>query len=138
MRFLAGLGLVGILSGCDIGATQAPNIDLRDLPATFTLRVGEERQIGETVVRFAAVLGDSRCPSDVVCAWQGNAELEFAVGPADGRGPSFQLRLNTALEPRTGTARGLGVTVVGLAPTPVSTRATRGYRVELRVEAVTD
>ena len=138
MRPLSGISLVAVLLGCNVAESQGPSIDLRDLPATITLSVGQSRQVGPSIVTFQAVANDSRCPSDVVCVWVGNAELEFAVGPAAGEGPSFQVKLNTGLEPRTGSARGLKLTVLGLAPSPVSTRPTRGYRVELRVESVVE
>lgn len=138
MRLVSGISLVAILLGCNIASSQGPSIDLGDLPATITLGVGESRQIGTTVVTFQAVPNDSRCPGDVTCVWAGNAELEFAVGPADGKGPSFQVKLNTGLEPRTGSARGLKLTAVGLTPTPVSTKPTRGYRVELRIDSVVE
>jgi hypothetical protein len=138
MRFLSAISLVAVLLGCGAASSQGPNLALGDLPATITLGVGESRRIGDAVVTFEAVSNDSRCPHDVVCVWAGNAELDFSVGPAVGRGPSFQVKLNTGLEPRTGSARGLKLSVVSLAPSPVSTRPTRGYRVELRIESVVE
>ena len=31
------------------------------------------------VVRFASVAGDSRCPKDVICIWEGSADLVFVL-----------------------------------------------------------
>jgi hypothetical protein len=129
-----GMLLIALGAGCDVGAGHGPDLSLQDLPATITLAVGETRNVGGLAVRFGAVRNDSRCPTDVACVWAGNAELEFLVGPTAGEGPAFQLVLNTSVEPRSGTALGLNLTVLELSPAPVSTRPTRNYRVKVRVE----
>lgn len=49
----------------------------------FTLMKGECATVDRTLrVVFDSVLEDSRCPTDVVCVWEGNAKvgLSWAVG----------------------------------------------------------
>ncbi len=128
------IGLVATLTAC-VGATPPePSPDVNSLPATVTLKAGESRTVSGAVIRFVEVKGDSRCPSDVTCVWQGNAELIFAVGPAVGDGPTDLVPLNTGLEPRSGGALGLRLTLVTLSPNPVSTTPTKGYQAEIRIE----
>jgi len=43
-------------------------------------------------VKFAAVLGDSRCPPNVECIWAGNARIAIQVAQ---KGSSSRLELNT-------------------------------------------
>lgn len=133
---IATVTLTAWLLGCGTAVNQAPSINLADLPADVTLAVGESRAIGNVKLQFSAVLSDSRCPSDVVCVWAGNAEIELIAGPTVGYGPSERVTVNTTLEPKFVTARGLTLSVLDLSPTPVSTQPTKNYRVVLRVDRV--
>ena len=85
----------------------------------FTLGVGREARIGGSAVRvrFAAVVEDSRCPSNAVCAWQGNAGVRLELS---GAGESRSLQLNTALEPQIVEYGGMRFRLVGLTPYPVA------------------
>lgn len=46
----------------------------------FNLPVGQTLQVGEVRVRFDEVLEDSRCPTNVICVWQGRARIQILVG----------------------------------------------------------
>jgi hypothetical protein len=70
-------------------------------------------------VGFQALLADSRCPSDVVCIWEGEGRVE--IGLTVGDGPTVPVELSTG-GPRTATQGGFTITLVELAPYPVSTR----------------
>lgn len=130
------VGLVAALSSCGGDPGTGPSLNVADLPRTITLPVGSTAKVGRVKIRFVTVREDYRCPIDVICAWSGNAELEFAAGPAVGQGPEKQLLLNTDLEPQSGALLGLQFTVIALRPPRLSGRPTRGYRVDLRVSAV--
>ncbi len=135
MSTVRSLGLLVVLAACGITPPE-PNPEIRSLPATVTLKPGDHRTIGGVAVRFSEVKGDSRCPIDVTCVWQGNAELLFVVGPAAGDGPAQLVPLNTGVEPRSGGALGLRLTLVNVSPDPVSTTPTKGYRAEIRIERI--
>ena len=126
--------ITSCLVGCGAGTSQTPAINLADLPTDLTLSVGESRTVGNASIQFEGVKNDSRCATDVVCVWAGSAEIDLVVSPTAGEGPSQRVVLNTGIDPRSGTALGLKFTVVELNPAPVSTRATKDYQVQLRVE----
>jgi hypothetical protein len=96
--------------------------------------VGQYRTVGGSIVRFDEVRSDSRCPSDVQCAWAGNAEIVISVGPVAEVRPNQTVVLNT-YQPETVSAGGLRISLVTLDPTPISTAATRNYRVAIRLES---
>ena len=85
--------------------------------------MGEETQANEDLkVRFAAVVGDSRCPSDVTCIWEGDAEIEVVVTRGDEQ---RSLALHThggAGYPSRAAAFGCALELQKLEPYPVSTR----------------
>jgi hypothetical protein len=60
----------------------------------------------------------------------------FELRPLAGDGPSATLVLTTSPEPTSGSGLGLKVTLVALAPYPVSTRPTRDYRAEVTIGRV--
>jgi hypothetical protein len=82
-------------------------------------------------IDFWNVSEDSRCPSDVVCVWEGRAVIELNLFQAD-RGP-HRLRLTTGTE---GTRfEDYLVQLLKVAPTPISTEKIEisDYRVTLIV-----
>jgi len=87
----------------------------------IALRYGESIVVPGTVleVGFQALLADSRCPSDVVCVWEGEGRVELGVTLGDG--PTMPVELNTG-GPRSTTHGGYTITLVELDPYPVSTR----------------
>ena len=102
----------------------------------YTIRYGESIVVQGTILEigFQAVLADSRCPSDVVCIWQGEGRVELGLTMGDG--PTIPAELNTN-GPQTTTHGGYTITLVGLDPYPVTTRPheTADYLVHLRVSA---
>ncbi len=84
----------------------------------FPLRMGEERQLPseELAVRFAALVGDSRCPRDVTCFWEGDAEIEVDLSRGEQR---TTLRLHTHPDRgRQAAALGCSVRLEALDPYP--------------------
>jgi hypothetical protein len=82
----------------------------------FTIRVGQQVVLKDTnlTIRFLDVTEDSRCPVDVVCAWAGNARLEFELQVSKKK--KATVSLNTAVEPRAGRIKKFEVTLVNLVP----------------------
>jgi hypothetical protein len=104
--------------------------------AQLILRVGDDARVPGTILRvgFLRLLSDSRCPTDVVCVWQGNAALE--IGLALGTGPTMPATVNSGLEPRSAELGQYRVTLLQVLPSPVSTARILpdAYRARLLVE----
>ncbi|MEK7667853.1 MAG: hypothetical protein AAB409_04320 [Gemmatimonadota bacterium] len=105
---------------------------------TLALRIGQEVGAPDSVMRisFLGVRADSRCPVDVVCVWQGDAEVE--IGVRFGMGPTVPYVLHTGVAPRSVDLGLYRITLVGLRPTPVSTTPIPPdcYVAELRLERI--
>lgn len=82
----------------------------------FSLGIGQTANIeGEKlVIKFKAVLEDSRCPINVVCVWAGNGKVEFEILDIDGQNKT--VILNTEEEPREITLKGHKLKLISLNP----------------------
>lgn len=122
-----------------VAACGAPTAVVRSFTpgAPFWLPLGQAAagDDGETVVRFAKVVGDSRCPPEAVCIWQGEVNVDLGVR-VDGV-DELIVRLNTETPPKSVTVQGRliellavdGGRSVGIGPTDP-------YRAQLRVTFV--
>lgn len=98
---------------------QAQNTSAQ-LGVPFELGIGDQASIASenAVVAFVDVVEDSRCPSDVVCMWEGQATI--SVSMQVGRGSQeFILTIGTDESP-TATYGQYSVTLVSLEPYPQS------------------
>ena len=104
------------------------------LDEPFALRVGQSAELSGTRlrIRFEQVRDDSRCPTDVVCVWGGNARMRLTV---DADGEVETVELNTGLDPQQAQVDGFVIAVVALQPDPRTTITIepRDYVVSLRV-----
>ncbi len=92
---------------------------------------------GSTTVRFATVVGDSRCPPNAVCIWAGEVTVDIGVRIAAGE--EVVTRLNGRPSPLTTTVPEVGRTVELLAVEGGSGAGrdlTKGYRTQLRVTSI--
>ncbi len=82
----------------------------------FSLGIDQTASIeGEKlVIKFKAVLEDSRCPVNVVCVWAGNGKVEFEILDIDGQNKT--VTLNTEEEPRVTTLKGHNLKLISLNP----------------------
>lgn len=89
-------------------------------PDEYAIPLGQSLVVPGTVfeVGFQALLGDSRCPKDVVCVWEGEGRVELGLTMGDG--PTMPFELNTR-GPLSVTHAGYVVTLLALDPYPVST-----------------
>jgi len=67
----------------------------------------------DITIKFDAVIGDSRCPADVVCVWEGNAEIQFTFTKGSA---SETFSLNTNLEPQAVDSMGYNIEMTALRP----------------------
>lgn len=135
MRVPLLLGLV-LAGGCNVTVSDAvPDVPVDE---SFTLAPGESVEIegADLRVRFLEVRGDSRCPADVECVWEGDAEV---VVETVREGLSRVWHLHTAGEKAGGSPSAeVGehvLRLVGVAPQPRTDGpiAQREYRVTFRV-----
>ena len=83
------------------------------------IRIGETIVVEGIRVRFRDVESDSRCGSDVVCVWAGDALAAFVVEQnCECKSPAFELKLHTTLEPKSGAAYGFRVDLLAVTPYP--------------------
>ena len=129
-----------LAAGCG-GSSTGPEVDehlqgVLTAPQELTLAYGEERSVGGSVlmVSFVRVVEDSRCPVDVVCVWEGNAQIELGIRM--GMGPTFPLQMNTTLAPRFTDWNDIRVTLLELLPQPRADDPPRpeGYTARIRLE----
>lgn len=119
----AALLFVIALAGCRSTAPVAPQVSAV-LDETFALRVGQQVNVGTEPLRlfFDAVTEDSRCPTDVVCVWEGNAKVRLrASTPGSG---AITIDLNTSLQPRDTVVFAYDVALERLDPQPVAATKT--------------
>jgi hypothetical protein len=95
-----------------LGCTSSPTEP--DANGTLTLRFGQTVVAGGTTVSFTDIL-DSRCPRDVVCAWEGDAAVRLESG-----GQHLILHTAGSAGPKEGSLAGLTIALVEVRPARVS------------------
>lgn len=103
----------------------------------FDLEPGAEVSVDDGLrVRLTRV-EESRCPTDVVCVWEGNAKGFFvATLPSGG---AAQFVLNTNLDPKAVDVLGHRVTLVEIRPGPGASETPtpqNAYRARVKVTPV--
>lgn len=103
----------------------------------FSLHVGETAVLKGTGTRitFNKVTQESRCPTDVVCVWAGDASIDISLSPEQGAAESRVLTLSSPnSEARIGD---LIIRFTGLAPYPSTPGpiAPRRYIAELLIRS---
>jgi hypothetical protein len=115
-------------------------------PVAFTLQeaadsiavpLGATVTIDRVLLRFADVPSDSRCPTNVVCVWEGDAAVRITLTLACTRAqpacavPELLVDLHTRLDPKATVYAGLEVRLLGLRPYPSGTPTRKGQYVAL-------
>lgn len=146
MRAMQVFGLVALVACTSIDQTDLTDADESDTAVravsevgeSFTLAPNRERSIPTVglVVRFVDVPTDHRCPLDVTCVWEGDAEVLVTV-VQDGEARTFRLHTPRDLIGPTSVelVSGHRLELLGLEPGPVSDRETPldDYRATFRV-----
>ena len=107
------------------------------IPSDFTLAVGQHVTVqpDNVEIGFREVQGDSRCPTNVMCFWEGEAGVQLRLTNA-----IHQIqRVGISVEGHgSGTAEAMGyrITAVRLAPYPrdAGPIPQSAYRVTLHIE----
>lgn len=76
MIIFSGILAAIMFMGCETDPEGTSTLPLNDTIeiANFDTKYNYENQIS---IRMDSVLSDSRCPSNVICVWEGNAEVRF-------------------------------------------------------------
>jgi hypothetical protein len=87
----------------------------------FDVRLNETAYIASTPlsVHVEAVPEDSRCPTDVVCAWAGNARVSLRLREGTN---AHGADVNSTLQPRAVSRFGYIVELVDVRPPRISTQ----------------
>jgi hypothetical protein len=105
------------------------------LGESFTVRYHESATVQNEglSLTFAEFVSDSRCPSNVQCVWEGNAEVKATADKSNEQPQTFSLNTNGRYETEA-SYQGYRVELVSLAPYPEAERsiAPQDYCVELR------
>ena len=126
MRILITAGVLALLTASCTTPAQ-PGTSSGVIPSAqvepnrqFDLKSGQEASVQGTPisVRFLSVSEDSRCPSDVVCVWAGNAVVRLSL--MSTQASSIEAALNTTLDPKNVTYGGYTVRLVDVKPVPKS------------------
>jgi len=125
--------LVSIVALAACSSTGAPAPHAASLNQEIQLAPKEIAAYGPQglTVEFVRVVNDSRCPTDVTCAWAG--EITVQVATAMNQAEPAQHEIKAGEHASVGAFR---VFVVKVEPQPLSTRPIppEEYRVTLKVE----
>ena len=88
-----------------------------------------------TVKLTITEINDSRCPSDVVCVWQGEALVKIKVETSEIN----TIELSTFDNPKD-TVDSFSIELVQVSPYPISTKSIdlEDYTVKLKIEEIAD
>ena len=115
-----------------LACASVDSIIIAEPDVAFSLPVGKTAGLAGSSTRltFHQVTEDSRCPTNVVCVWEGDARIELLPVRDGTVGQAVILSLHTPNEAQVGD---LLVRFVGLAPYPATPEpsSTRQYVAEL-------
>jgi hypothetical protein len=144
--FVLAAVVVAVGLGLGISAPRGPEVSppraspgVASLGQPFVLHMGDSAVLeGGIRLMFASVMEDSRCPTDVQCVWEGNAEIAIEVGTADE--PAVRLSLNTNPGFATeATFRSYTISLIDLQPYPsTAPKTVEPYRASLVVSPAGD
>lgn len=120
MRSALAIALVVLSASCNSSPRTAP-----ELAQEFLLPLHETAAVKDTPlrIRFEEVSEDSRCPSNVVCVWQGNGKIRLDV-LANGTRESVLLNtVGGGQFPQEVVAFGYRIRLLELEPVPVEPRS---------------
>jgi hypothetical protein len=87
-----------------------------------------------TVLRFVGVVGDSRCPADVMCIHQGEAVVAFELEAAGGEAGEFEMTFDGGVA--TASVDGYSIELAAVWPYPLASQPAEAgdYTVEVTIE----
>jgi hypothetical protein len=113
MKLRLSVVVVGVLA-----CATVDSVIVAEPGTAFSLPLGRTATLGDNGSRitFRRVTEESRCPSSVVCVWEGDAKIEVTVS-SDG-GPSASRIFSLKTPNNEGSVGDLFVRFVSLVPYP--------------------
>ncbi len=131
MRYGIALFCLTVTTACADMSPSGPTVPLNQ---QFELAPGQSATVEGASIRvsFLRVVGDSRCPADVLCVQGGDAIVEIQVHPDGSGGVPYELHTGDMRPVKHGD---LTIELVQLSPYPFSSRTIQPgeYRATLRV-----
>lgn len=93
----------------------------------FELAPGQEAVVEGLTVTFQRVSGDSRCPIDVVCVWEGDAAVALLLRAAPGAAEPRELHTSGQMGERETSYSGYTVRLETLQPATRASEPIRAY-----------
>ena len=122
IKYISIIFLIALLWSCDKESLEGGESKSLVLKQAVEINVGEcASDNGILELCVDSVSSDSRCPSDAICVWEGNAEVnvQFSIN-----GTSHNLVLNTNNSksfPSDTTINQYHISLTQLKPDPIST-----------------
>ena len=118
MKAILAAGVLGACLACSNGTDlqTGPSQSVSGDTVRIELAVGSAVNVDGISILFESVTGDSRCPLNVQCVWEGNAEISLRLTRTQS---SDLVSVNTNLEPRVIRYAGQEIRVADLTPYPV-------------------
>ena len=120
MRDLAFMAVSLAVAACSTTRTVTEPVVYSQAEAADSVRI----KVGGTIVvdavrfTFEAVESDSRCPTDAVCVWQGDAVVKLVAQRSGTPSTGVPITLHTGIAPKSGEAYGFKVELLVLTPFP--------------------
>ena len=102
--------------------SSAPMSIDANLDSEFVLQINQSAEIKseELKITFLNVTSDSRCPADVTCIWQGQADIEISVQKGD-QDSTLSLSIGGDSSPEESIFDLYLIQLVDISPYPIST-----------------
>lgn len=109
---LLSVAVITLLAGC----VEQPLLPRVRVNQPFWVKVEHRVLVEDLELTFLAVVEDSRCPIDVICVWEGNAQVELALKARNAS--RVQMVLHSNLAPTELEYAGYRVRYLNLEPRP--------------------
>lgn len=137
--FILFIGSIFIFSSCK-GESPCDNYQL-DLPVEISYHQTITYCEAPISITFSKIIEDSRCPENVVCIWQGLAELEVLI-EVDGQEETYLLSTYPTFRniPSAVQVGEFLFTLKNVLPYPNTTKSyqEKDYNIQLLVEKVNE
>lgn len=123
-----------VLFSCSQDESESDNFAAIKFDKNSVLKINNCLDIAETEYSLCfESVDDSRCPTNAVCVWEGNAAANFVLKSTTGNTP-FTLNTNESFK-RDTILNNLKIELIGVLPYPILNKTTNPneYVVEIKI-----